>query len=136
MPLIDRSSLKSFYGKNSFITQGDTAIVGHDDAVKQASNIVYQHTLIPIPADIEQAIGILQFYAHSIYQWITTGMQDKLDEFEMSRRRKMFDDAMAALMQIKSGKLDVYDDNGVKVETGFSKTSTYYVDSDNRSERL
>ena len=135
MALININSLKSFYGNNSFLVT-DNPPAGHDELVKQAESIVYQHTLIPIPEDIANAIPTLQNYAHSIYIWFAAGFQNNLDEKEIGRRRDMYKDAMYELNLINKGQKDVYDKEGNKIATGFSSSPTFYVNTEDRTERL
>ena len=59
MPLIDKDTIKSFLGDKSFITKDTADVAGFDSAIAQAENIVFQKTLIEIPATVEEAIPML-----------------------------------------------------------------------------
>jgi hypothetical protein len=134
MPLINEDTLKSFFGENSFIQKNYNS-PGIQQAIRQAENLVYQNTLIPIPEDIQSAIPALQFYAHSIFSWIITGTQGNLPQEEIQRRKDLYNNAVSELEAIRLGKKDLYDSSGTKIETGFSSPGTFYVNAE-RSERL
>lgn len=132
MSLIDKNSIKSFLGGKSFLTGIEDAD-GHEAAVAQAENIVYQKTLVPIPSEIATAIPLLQFCAHCIYIYIVSTRQ-KLSEDEMKQRKQLYDDGMAMLNEIQNGTLPLY--SAGAVVTTSSQTSLFHVTNCNRSERL
>jgi hypothetical protein len=134
MPLIDKDTIKSFLGANSFIT-GIEDIEGHDSAIKQADNIVYQKTSIPIPEDPCKAIPTLQFCAHSIYIYIVS-LRQKLDKDEIERRRQLYKDAISILDDIGNGDFPIHDKEGNTISTSSSQKSLFQVDNCYRSERI
>ena len=136
MPLIDKETLKSFLGDKNFITKDLAEISGLETAIAQAENIVYQKTLIAIPDAVENAIPMLQFYAHVITIYILSTRQT-LSEDDRKHRAKMYDDAMAELNDIADGKKIVYDNTGtIASKSQTAQASTFYYSADNRSERL
>src|SRR3989339_454176 len=88
MPLISKQTLKSFLGENSFITGVDD-IAGLSDAIAQADNMVYQKTLIAIPAVTLDAIPTLQFCSHAICLYLISFRQN-LKEEEIKRRDLLY----------------------------------------------
>ena len=137
MPLIDKDTIKSFLGDKSFITKDTADVAGFDSAIAQAENIVFQKTLIEIPATVEEAIPMLQFYAHVIFIYMVSSRQT-LNEDDRKHRAKMYDDIMAELNDISEGKKIVYDSTGaVASQSQTSPASTFYYSADDsRSERL
>jgi len=135
MPLINQDSLQSFFGNKHYATK-NTEPEGHQEAVSQAQNIVFQNTLIEIPDNIKDAIPMLQYYGHVIYQYLTTGKQTNLSESEVNRRTSMFNKVMAELNEIRNGERSVYNNQREKIKTGFEKTPLFYASTKNRSERL
>jgi hypothetical protein len=134
MPLIDQDTLKSFLGSKSFITLATEGIDGHEDAIAQADNIVYQKVPVPIPADAADAIPSLQFCSHAIYIYIVSQRQ-KLSDKEVSRIDKLYSNAMRMLDEFQSGKTQLLDADGEIVTTDKPEITTYDVDNTDRSER-
>jgi hypothetical protein len=133
MSLINKETIKSFLGGRSFLTGVEDA-EGHEFAVSQAENIVYQKTLIPIPDKIEDAIPTLEFCAHCIYIFIVSTRQN-LKEEEIKRRKELYDSGMKILNDIQSGDLPIYDTSGSVVSTT-KQDALFQVGNCNRSERL
>lgn len=134
MPLINQAVLKSFLGRNHFISAAPD-ITEYDQVVKQVESKVFQNTLITIPEKVEDAIPMLQNIACVLFLWFASSTTDTIEMWQYQRLKKMYDDAMAELRDIRSGKTILYDKNRIKIETGFSKPYTFYVNNE-RSERL
>jgi len=137
MPLISSETIKSFLGDKSFITKDLAEVAGMESAIAQADNIVFQKTLIPIPASVDDAIPMLQYFSHVIFIYLV-GTRQTLNEDDRKHRAKMYDDAMAELNDISEGKKIVYDSTGAVVsKSQTSQASTFYYSADDsRSERL
>jgi hypothetical protein len=132
MPLINKDTLISFLGSESFATK-ETPASGFDLAVSQAENTVFQYTGIPVPASIDNAIPILQFCAHAIAVKIISFRQ-KLSDAENDKRQSLYDDAMKILKQIKAGELIITDNTGAQVVN--IPSSGYYCSDEDRQVRL
>jgi|GEM_PF-3223401 hypothetical protein len=138
MPLIDRGTIKSFLGKDSYVVAGDddNPAPGFNEAINQTQAIVYQKTLVAIPEDVENANGVLQFYAHSIFAYIMS-IRQKLDESTTNKYSKLYDDAMKHLDAIHNGKEKIYDSEGNELASPIQKSSSAFLLSTTvRSERL
>lgn len=124
MSYIEQSVLKSFFSKNSWLTE-ETNLNDVADIIKQIDNTIFQYTKgkIPTPATAELAIKHLQNIACRLFVWNSTGISGKVEEWEYKRRSKMNDDAMKELRDILEGNLPVILNDG---------TSLYITaDSDN-----
>lgn len=115
MSFINTEILKAFVSDESFLVK-DT-VAGLDEAIKQADEIIYQKTLIAAPENPANANAKLRNIACALVVWFTSGMQGKLEEFELSRRKKLYDDAMAALDAIQAGRDPLYDSSGAAVSS-------------------
>ncbi len=133
MPLISKQSLKSFLGENNFLTNIDE-VAGLDSAIAMSDNMVYQKTLIAIPANPADAIPILQFCSHAICIYISS-LRQNLKEEEITRRDRLYEKAMKILDDIQSGDMAVYDKNGNQVSS-IAESNSYQVIDEDRSERL
>ena len=116
MPFIDQTILQAYVGDQSFLTKAE-APAGLAEAINQADAIIYQKTRIAAPSDPSDANPKLRNIACALVVWFTGGMQGKLDEFELSRRRKQYDDAMAQLEAIRSGEEPLLDGDGTALST-------------------
>jgi len=134
MPYLNQDVLKDFLGENHFIADLPD-IDKYKNTIAQVEDIIFQHTLIPIPTGITLGNKTLQNYACILFLWFTTAQTDTLEMWQYQRLKKMYDDTMDSLKEIKNGKTVLYDKDGNPVETGFEKTSTFYVNN-NRTERL
>ncbi|MEW5799971.1 MAG: hypothetical protein AB1728_13300 [Bacteroidota bacterium] len=130
MSFINATILQSFVSDNSFLTKAPTP-AGLDEAIKQADEIIYQKTKITPPSDPAQANAKLRNIACALVVWFTTGMQGKLDEFELSRRKKMYDDAMAQLHAIQNGDDPLLDSTGTILS---SQPATYFQSTQRMTE--
>lgn len=134
MSLIDKNSLASFFGSNSNAFEPDDE--GIKSAIDQATNIVFQSTLIPIPEDISNAIPQLQFYAHCIFAWINIGI-GKTDDATKDHRKTMFESTMKELDEIRQNKRNIFDSLGniISRPAATSGVVNFYCNNE-RSERL
>lgn len=132
MSYVDQATLKAFTGDENFLTKG-TAPEGLDEAIAQADEIIFQKTLITIPATPSAANAKLRNIACALVVWFTTGQQGKIDEFEYSRRKKQYDDAMAQLDRIQSGDEPILDSTGASVS---AKPETYFSTTQRLSDPL
>jgi hypothetical protein len=125
MSYIDRTTLEAFVSDSSFLTK-DTEPAGLGEAIAQADEIIFQKTRITIPDDPSESNAMIRNIACALVVWFTSGMQGKLDEFELSRRKKQYDDAMTQLDAIASGRESIIDSAGTVVsavpQTYFSST--------------
>ncbi len=110
MSFVNAAILKSF--KDAEWLTGDDPPEGLSEAILQADDIIYQKTGIKPPSDPMTARAILRNYACALIVWFMSGTQEKIDEQELKRREKQYDDAIAGLEDIQSGKTKIIDDNG------------------------
>jgi len=116
MPFINTNILKSFVSDEGFLVK-DT-VDGLDEAIAQADELIYQKTGITAPEDPTSSNAFLRNIACSLVVWFTSGMQGKLEEQELNRRKKMYDDAIAALDAIQSGRSPLRDSSGAVLSSG------------------
>jgi len=135
MPLFNKDTIKAWLGANNFQTK-TPEVDGQSEAVKQIENIIFQNTLIPIPADITDAIPTLQNVACALFVWFTSGTKDTLDMWYYQRLKEIKTDALTYLEDLRTGKKKIYGADGIVIETGFTHASTFYCNSENRSERV
>ncbi len=117
MPFTDATILRAFASDEGFLTKEGADLPGLDQAIDQVDDIIYQKTLIKAPEDPAEAPGKLRNIACALVVWFTTGMQGKLGEEEIARRKKMYDDAMAELDAIQSGRSPLFDSSGTAIST-------------------
>lgn len=111
MSYVDKDVLKSFTSDDNFLTK-DPPPAGFDEAIAQADGIIFQYTHIATPATPATAIPLLKNIACALVIWFTTGMGSDLGEEEISRRKKLYDDAMDQLKEIQKGDLHLIDAAG------------------------
>jgi len=116
MSFVDQTILQSFVADQSFLTKTANP-PGLSEAIAQADEIIFQKTRVAPPSSPASGNAKLRNIACRLVVWFTSGMQGKLDEFELSRRKKMYDDAMAELEAIQNGDDPLYDSSGTIVST-------------------
>lgn len=119
MPYINTEILKAFVSDTGYLVK-DT-VDGLDEAIAQADEIIYQKTGISAPTDPATSNAFLRNIACALVVWFTSGMQGKLEEQEIDRRKKMYDDAIGALDAIQSGRTPLRDNSGTVVSSGPEK---------------
>lgn len=125
MSFISVDTLKAFASDNSFLTDG-TTVDGVGEAIAQADEIIFQKTGVAIPSSPSEANAELRNIGCALVIWFTTGMQSKLEEQEINRRKKLYDDAMNRLNKIQSGEEPLKNSAGTVIssvnQTYFSST--------------
>lgn len=114
MSFITQTTLQSFVSDNSYLTK-ETNPAGLAEAILQADEIIRQKTGITIPTDPSTANAKLRNIACCLVLFYTTPMQGKLSEYELSFRKKLYDEAMSQLEAIQNGDDPLIDNAGAVV---------------------
>jgi hypothetical protein len=132
MSFIDQDTLKAFASDQGFLIK-EVDLPGLSEAIAQSDEIIFQKTGVAIPAAPANANAKLRNIACALVVWFTSGMQGKLDEFELSRRKKLYDDAMAELNKIQDGSSPLLDSSGAIIS---SLPATYFSSTQRLTEPL
>ena len=132
MSFINQETLKAFSSDQGFLVK-EVDLPGLPEAIAQSDEIIFQKTGIAIPADPANANAKLRNIACALVTWFTSGIQGKLDEFELSRRKKLYDDAMAELNAIQNGSSPLLNSSGEIISTG---PTTYFSSTQRLTEPL